>query len=120
MVYGRKDVTPAERLAAAEALKTAEDLKATELKKKFRGRHSGATKMMMCVNCKCGGLTWANARQSCARMVSSGLPPDEARERSPACGMRHHRYAGAGPAATAVAAAAMASEAVHGLAALMQ
>ena len=42
--------------------------------------------MMMCVNCKCGGLTWANARQSCARMVSRGLPPDEAKARSPSCG----------------------------------
>ena len=54
MVYGRKDVAPAERLAAAEALKAAEDLKAAELKKKLR-RQSGAMKMMMCVNCKCGG-----------------------------------------------------------------
>ena len=42
--------------------------------------------MMMCVNCKCGGLTWANARQSCARMASRGLPPDEAKARSPSCG----------------------------------
>lgn len=41
--------------------------------------------MMMCVNCKCGGLTWANARQSCARMASRGLPPDE-KARSPSCG----------------------------------
>jgi hypothetical protein len=33
VVYGRKDDTPSERLAAAGALKKAEDLKATELKK---------------------------------------------------------------------------------------
>ena len=35
VLYGRKDVAPAERFAAAEALKAAEDLKAVEQKKKF-------------------------------------------------------------------------------------
>jgi hypothetical protein len=35
MVYGRKDVAPAERLTAARKLKEAEDLKAAEQKKKF-------------------------------------------------------------------------------------
>ena len=70
--------------------------------------------MMMCATVN--GLTWANARQSCARRAAAG------RGEGAVTVVRQvrHRHHGAGPAVAAAAVVAEASKAVGGLVALMQ